>query len=148
MAAGGAGDAQAVERDLVLDRADVGEAVAAQALGVLGLAQQRHVATQQAAGGVVEVVLVQVGDQHGVEPGHQRLRRLRELDEGVGAGVGRVRDRGSRAGGIELRVDEQPHPRRADREGRVADQREMHDLHGISTGFAQRSHVAVAHSAA
>ena len=71
-------------------------------------------ARQQPARGLVEVVLVQVGDQHGVEPGDQRLGRLGQVDERVRAGVGRVRDRGSRAGGIELRVDEQPHPRRAD----------------------------------
>ena len=107
MAAVGAGDQQVAELGVAEDRPGVDEAVGVQALRVVGLAEQRQVVREQFARGRVPVVAVEVGEEHGVDAGDDLLRGQRQVDERIRARVGRVRDGLARAGGVQLRVDEQ-----------------------------------------
>ena len=113
-------------RSLRLDRPDVLEAAPAQPLGVLGLAQDRHVLRQQLGRSVVEVVAVQVRDEHGVDTRDDHLGRLRQLDERVAEVVLGVLDRRARAGRIEHRVDEDLASVDLQPQRRVADQPQVH----------------------
>ena len=98
----------------------------AQPLGVLGLAEQRQVLGQQLGGGGVEVVLVQVRDQRGVDALDDDLGRLRQLDERVAAVVLGVLHRRPRACRVEHRVDEQLAAVDLEPQRRVADQAQVH----------------------
>ena len=111
---------------LVADRAHVGEAAVAQDALVGRLAEQRQVLGQQVDGGLVEVVGVQVGDEHGVEAAHEHLGRLRQLAQRVAAVVGRVRHRGAGAGRVEHRIDQHAAAAELDEQRRVPDQPQPH----------------------
>ena len=78
------------------------------------------------AAAVVEVVAVQVRDQHRVEPGDHDLGRLGQLDERVAAVVLRPLDGRAGARRIEHRVDEQVAAAELEPHGGVADQAQMH----------------------
>ena len=66
--------------------------------------------------------------EHGVDAGDDLLRGQRQVDERIRARVGRVRDRVARAGGVELRVDEQGVAGDLHAERRRADQGQLHPL--------------------
>ena len=72
---------------------------------------------------------MQVGHEHGVEAGDHDLGGLGQLAQRVGARARRVRERRARAGGVELRVDEQPGAGELDDERGVADQPQPHVAH-------------------
>ena len=109
-----------------LDRPHVGEAVAAQALGVLGLAEHRDVLRQQLCCRVVEVVEVHVRDQHGIDPGDHHLGRLRQFDQRIAPVIVRVFNGGTGTGRVEHRVDEQLPAGELEPQRRVADQAQVH----------------------
>ena len=129
---------------MVVHRAHVREAAVAQHALVGRLAEQRDVLGQQVDRGLVEVVLVQVGDEHGVEVAHEQVDGLGQLDERVAAVVGRVRDGRPRARGVEHRVDEQAEAVELDDQGGVPDQAKPHgvdsapNLHGIRAPLPYR----------
>ena len=81
---------------------------------------------EQRRGAVVEVVLVQVRDDHAVDALDDALRGNRERDERVSHLVRGVLDRRPRTGVVEHRVDEDPLPRRLEQQRRVADQGQLH----------------------
>ena len=147
--------AQVAERRVVRRTGPhVDEAVGAQALGVLRLAEQRAGRAGSSRRAVSSKwSLVQVGDEHGVEAGRRAPRRARAARRaGWGAGSACSGTAGARARGIELRIDEQrAGRRRATQQRRVADQGQVHvamlaqDRHNIRRALA---HVAVTHSAA
>ena len=126
MAAAGARDRDPAELELVLDRPHVGEAAVAQDALVGRLADQRHVLGQQVDGGLVEVVGVQVGHEHRVEPAHEHLGGLGELAQRVAAVVGRVGHGGPRAGRVEHGIDQHAAAADLDEQRRVSDQPQPH----------------------
>ena len=68
---------QIAQLGLALHRTDVAEPVGAQPLRVGRLAEDGQRLVEELARGVVEVVAVQVRDEHGVEAGDDGLRGLR-----------------------------------------------------------------------
>ena len=116
----------AVELRRVADRAHVGEAAVAQDALVGRLAEHRDVLREQVDGGLVEVVGVQVGDEHAVQALDEHLGRLGQLAQRVAAVVGRVRHRRAGAGRVEHRVDQHAAPRQLHQQGRVPDQPQPH----------------------
>jgi hypothetical protein len=121
-----AGDPHAVPVERIVDRPHIGEAVPAQRLRVLRLADDRQVGGQQLDRGVVEMVAMQVGDDRGVEGLDDDLGRLRQLDERVAPRIRRVLDRRARAGGIEHRVHQHAPSREPHVQGGVADEAQAH----------------------
>ncbi len=109
-----------------MHRADVDEAVGVQALGVLGLAEDREILGEQCARRGVEVVLVQVGEEHGVDAGDGGLGGSGRSTSGLGRGFGVSGHGRARAGRIELRIDEQRVTRGRHAQGRGADQGQVH----------------------
>ena len=133
-----------VDLQRVLHRPHVGEPALAQRLGVLRLAQHGRSPLQQRDRGVVEVVGVQVGDEHDLRPRGDLLGRLGQLHQRVAAVVRRVRDRAAGLGGVEHRVDEQAAPAVVELERRVADQAQSHrctvSAHDPHPGSTRRWH--------
>ena len=105
------------------------------------LGEHGAVAGQQRDRGVVEVVLVQVGDEHDLGARGDRLGRLGQLDERVAAVVRRALDRAAGLGRIEHRVDQQAPPGVVELERGVADQAESH--RGTVTGSSARQRALV-----
>ena len=107
---------------------DVDEAVGVQALGVVGLAEERQILAAAAARAVASKwSLVQVGER-----ARRRCRRRRprrgsgRSTSGLGRGFGVFGHGLARAGRIELRIDEQRVARGLDAQGRGADQGQVH----------------------
>ena len=116
----------AVPVERVADGADVGEAAVAQHALVGRLAEHGEALGQQVDGGVVEVVGVQVGDEHRVEPARGHLRGLGQLHQRV-APVLAVLGTGSRApAGSSIGSTSTRRPPRLDEQRRVPDQPELH----------------------
>ena len=97
---------------------------------------------EQPARGGVEVVAVQVGDEHGVEAVDERLGGLGQLDQRRGPRVRRAGDGVAGALRVELGVDEEPQAGDADQQRGVADEASacMRDLHGTATTSAHGAH--------
>jgi DNA-binding response OmpR family regulator len=134
-------DQDVAEGRVAMHGPHVGEPVGVQALGVVRLAEERHLAIQQLAGGVVEVVAVQMGHEQRVDAFDDLLRGDRQVAQRVGPRVRRVRHRGARAGGIELRVDQERVPGEDEPQRRGTDQGQLHacrlaqDRHRIRRRF-------------
>jgi hypothetical protein len=118
-----------------LHHADV-EAELAEGGLVLRLAEDGDVAREEPLGGVVEVVLVTMCHEHGVEAANDLLGGKRKLDGRVVDRVRGARDRGPRARRIEHRIDENPPAVELQQERRIAHERDAHaPFYG---GFASR----------
>ena len=112
-----------------LERAHVGEPVVAQRPHVLRLAEHGQRLVEQRDGRGVEVVLVQVRDEHRVEPLDRDARRLGQGDERVRPWIRRVLDRRPRARGVELGVDEEPPVADLHAQRRVSKEPQSHRHH-------------------
>ena len=119
--------------DVLVDRPHV-EPDRAEPILVLGLAEDGNVAGQQPLGGLVEVILVTVRHEDGVETGDDLFGREREFDRRVANGVRGLLDRRSGTGRVEHRIDQDPSSHQLQQERRVAYESDVHA--GISSGFA------------
>ena len=112
------------------------EAGRAQPSLVLGLAEDRQVAGQEPLGRLVEMILVTMCHDHGVQAPNDLLGRDRKLDGGVADGVRRTVDRGSRARGIEHRIDQNPPSGELQDDGGAPDEGDFHAA--VLRGFGHR----------
>jgi hypothetical protein len=125
VAAAGARDSQALPDELAVDRAGV-EAAGTQAPGVLGLAEHRHVPREKPRARLVEVILVEVGNDGGVETLHDLLGRDGQRHERVRSRARRVLDGRPRTHWVEHRLDQDAPLLQLDQKRRVADQCDAH----------------------
>ena len=126
-------DREPVPVDVLVDRPHV-EPDRAEPILVLGLAEDGNVAGQQPLGGLVEVILVTVRHEDGVEAGDDLLGREREFDRRVANGVRGLLDRRSGTGRVEHRIDQDPPPISSSRSVALRTRVMLHA--GISSGFA------------
>lgn len=72
---------------------------------VLRLTEERQLARQMSNGAIIEVVAMQMRDQHGVQTGDDLLSRQRQRHERVALVVTGIFHGGPRASLVEHRVD-------------------------------------------
>jgi len=110
-----------------VDGGDVEETHLAQRRRDGGRAQQRHVLAQQLPRAVVEVIRVQVRDEHRVDVAQQFFQRQRQLDQRAGQRTGVAL---AAALGREVGVDQQRRAAGLQLDGGAADQLKTHGRSG------------------
>jgi len=121
----------------VLDWTNVDESPLAQRGRVGRLTEHCRVVRQELDRRGVQVICVQMGHQHRVEPCDEILHRLGELDERIAPVVRRIGHRRPHPRRIELRVNQHPPSTDLDSKGCMADKTNAHEP--VSVGLNRES---------